>query len=71
MGFVLYRVLCLTAHWPIPQVSKSLQLSGQFFSSHGGGPIGSQSRHQNRLFLANVVLFRRTYWSYRREREGG
>ncbi len=24
MVFVLYRVLCLTAHWPIPQVLKSL-----------------------------------------------
>ncbi len=29
MVFVLYRVLCLTTHWPIPQVLKSLQLSVQ------------------------------------------
>ncbi len=32
---------------------------------------GSAVTHQNRLFSANVVIFRRIYWSYRREKEGG
>jgi hypothetical protein len=40
-------------------------------ATHGEGPMGPQRRHQNRLFSANVVLFRRTQKSARRGREGG
>ena len=36
-------------------------------ATHGGGPISPQ----NRIFSANVVLFRRTHKSSGREREGG
>ncbi len=37
----------------------------------GGGLIGPQWRHQNRLFSANVVLSGRTHKSSRRGKEGG
>jgi hypothetical protein len=40
-------------------------------ATHGGGPMGPQGRHQNRRFSANVVLYRRTHESSRREKEGG
>ncbi len=43
----------------------------KFRPTHGGGPIGPQLRHQNRLFSANVVIFRRTHKSSRRGKEGG
>jgi len=41
------------------------------WTTHGGGPMCPQWRHQNRLFSANVVLYRRTHRSSRRGKEGG
>jgi hypothetical protein len=33
--------------------------------------LSPQRQHQNRLSSPNVVLFRRLYWFFGREREGG
>ncbi len=41
MVFILYRVLCPTARWPIPQVKKSLQLTVQLYRNIGN--LASQS----------------------------
>ena len=43
----------------------------KFRPTHGGGPMGPQWRHQNRLSSANVVIVRRTHKSSRRGKEGG
>ncbi len=79
MVFILYRVLCFTGHWPIPQVWKSLQLTQHGLRSKvilcllvpervislNCGPW-----HHDIMWLPSVVLweFNWSPWSHRKYR---